>query len=205
MGEMGTGFEEDYLVYKKENRYRFMLESRLSERDYFELLSVLLEVGIPSKSVQSYQPWYVSTMVDQVLSSRLGIRPEYGIDFYFRSKAGQKEIKELESVEAQLQLLASLSDHEQVLMTFWAVEDLEHAAEDFNELLQVWQHGDIEAMEQQLQKEFQEEPRFKPIWNMMVERRNLAMADRIVTFMREQTSVILSLLGRRIWWVRKDW
>ena len=160
------------------------LKSQLSEQDYLELLSVLLETGIPSESVQQYQPWYVASMVDQVLSSRLGIRPEYGIDYYFRSKAEQKDIKELESMEAQLQLLAGFSDHEQVLMMCWAVEDLEHAAEDFDELLQVWQHGNLQAMEQQLQKEFQEEPRFQPIWNMMIERRNLAMADRIVTFMR---------------------
>lgn len=159
------------------------LKSQLSEKDYFELLGVLLEAGIPSESVQQYQPWYVASLVDQVLSSRLGIRPEYGVDFYFRSKAEHKEIKELESVEAQLQLFAGFSDQEQVLMMLWAVEDLEHAAEDFDELLQVWQHGDIKAMEQQLQKEFQEEPRFKPIWNVMVEKRNLAMADRIVTFM----------------------
>ncbi len=160
------------------------LKSQLSEQDYFKVSSVLFEAGIPSGSVQQYQPWYVTSMVDQVLSSRLGLRPEYGIDFYFRSKAEQKEVKELESLETQLQLLSGFSDEEQVLMMLWAVEDLEHAAKEFDEFLQIWQRGDIQAMEEQLQKEFQEEPRFKPIWNVMVEKRNPAMADQIATFMR---------------------
>lgn len=159
------------------------LKSQLSEQNYLDLSSVLLEAGIPSRSVQQYQPWYVTSMVDQVISSRLGLRPEYGIDFYFRSRAEQKEVKELESLETQLQLLSGFSDEEQVLMMLWAVEDLEHAAEEFDEMLQIWRHGDMQAMEEQLEKEFQEDPRFKPIWNTMVEKRNPAMADRIVTFM----------------------
>lgn len=160
------------------------LQSQLSEQEYFELQSILLEAGIPSKRVQQYQPWYVTTMVDQALSNRLGLRPEYGIDYYFRSKAKQKEVKELESVEAQLQLFASFSDQEQLLMMLWAAEDLEHAAEEFEEFLTIWQRGDIQAMEAELEQEFQEEPRFQPIWNAFVEKRNLAMADRIVTFLK---------------------
>jgi uncharacterized protein YbaP (TraB family) len=160
------------------------LKSELPEQDYMELLGILLEAGIPSDSVQQYQPWYVSLMVDQVVAGRLGLRPEYGIDAYFRSKAsGQKEIQELESFEAQLELLAGFSDQEQVLMMSWAVEDLEHAAEEFDEMLHIWNRGDVQAMEEQMQKEVREDPRFEPIWSVMVDERNLTMVDRIVTFM----------------------
>ena len=67
---------------------------------------------------------------------------------------------------------------------FWAVEDLENAAEEFEELLTIWQRGDIQAMEAELEQEFQEGPRFRPIWNAFIEQRNLAMADQIVTFMK---------------------
>jgi len=66
----------------------------------------------------------------------------------------------------------------------WAVEDLENEAEEFEEFLTIWQRGDIQAMEAELAQEFQEEPRFQPIWNAFIEKRNLAMVDRIVTFLK---------------------
>lgn len=160
------------------------LRSELSEQDYVELSGILLEAGIPIDSVEPYQPWFVSLMVDQVVAGRLGLRPEYGIDAYFQAKAsGRKEIRELESVEAQIQMLAGFSDQEQVLMMSWVVEDLEHAAEAFDQLLQIWKHGDAQAMEEQVRKEFREDPRFEPIWSVLIDGRNLAMVDRIVTLM----------------------
>ena len=160
------------------------LKNQLSESDYVALTGALLEAGIPIDSVQQYRPWFVSLMVDQALESRLGLRPEYGLDAYFQSKAsGQKAIEELESVEAQVQMLAGFSDQEQVLMMSSAMEDLEHAAEEFDEMVQIWQRGDIRAMEEQQRKEIQEDPGFEPIWKVMIDERNLVMADRIVTFM----------------------
>ena len=160
------------------------LKSELSPPDYLELMDILSRVGIPIQNVQQFRPWFLSLMVQQMLWSRLGLRPEYGIDAYFRTKAaGRKDIEELESVDAQLAMLSSLSDQEQILMLSWATEDLEQGVQGFDELLRIWQRGDVEAMEQELQRGIQEEPRFEPMWDIMIDDRNLGMADRIVAFL----------------------
>ncbi len=160
------------------------LKSELPKSDYLELMEILLELGIPMQSVQQYHPWFASIMAEQVLLSRLGMRPEYGVDAYFwRKAAGQKGIEELESVEAQLAMFSRLSDQQQILMLSWDVEDLERAAQDFEQLLQCWQRGDVHAMEGELQGEIQKDPRFKPIWDVLIDGRNLGMADRIAKFL----------------------
>lgn len=160
------------------------LKSELPQSDYLELMGILLQLGIPMQTVQQYRPWFVSIMSEQMLLSRLGMRPEYGIDAYFRTKAaGQKEIGELESVESQLAMFSSLSDQQHILMLSWAVEDLEQSAQDFEQLLQCWQQGDVPAMEKELLNEIQEDPRFRPIWDILIDGRNLGMADRIITFL----------------------
>lgn len=171
---------EDYASYPPGQT----LKSELPEPDYWELIGMLLELGIPSKSVQQFRPWYISLMADQVVCKRLGLQPEYGIDFYFRTKAvGQKSVEELESVEAQLEMFSSFSDQESILMLSWVMEDLEQSAQDFDRLLQYWKQGDVQAMEKELQNEMQEDPRFKPIWDIIVDDRNLQMADRIVALL----------------------
>jgi len=160
------------------------LKSELSEPDYLKLIGMLLELGIPSQSVQRFRPWFISLMAEQVVCNRLGWRPEYGIDVYFQTKAqGQRDIEELESTEAQLEMLSSFSDQEGILMLSWFMEDLSHSAQDFDELMQIWQHGDIQAMEQELQEEIRDTPRFEPIWNIMVNDRNVGMADRIIAYL----------------------
>ena len=160
------------------------LKNQLPESDYLELTGALLEAGIPSDSVQSYRPWFISLMIEQAILSRMGLRPEYGIDAHFQLEAsGQKTVEELESFEAQLHMLASLSDHEQVLMLSWEMKDLEHTANDFDELVRIWQRGDDRAMEEKQQKEVRQDPRFQSIWNILIDQRNLAMADRIATLM----------------------
>jgi len=161
------------------------LKNQLSESDYLELVGALLEAGIPSDSVQQYRPWFIALMVDQALWTRLGLRPEYGLDAYFQAKAaGQKEVRELESFESQIQMLAGLSDQEQILMISWTMEDLEHVAEDFDEMVRIWERGDIQEMEEEQRKEVHEDPRFEPIWKSMFDNRNVAMADRIGTLMQ---------------------
>ena len=160
------------------------LKSELSQPDYLELMDILSRVGIPIQSVQQFRPWFLSLMVQQVLWSRLGLRAEYGIDAYFRTKAaGQKDIEELESVDAQLAMLSSLSDQEHILLLSWDTEDLEQGVQELDELLRIWQRGDSEAMEQALRRDIQDEPRFEPMWDIMVNDRNLGMADRIVAFL----------------------
>ncbi|MDP3722671.1 MAG: TraB/GumN family protein [Candidatus Omnitrophota bacterium] len=160
------------------------LQSELDPSDYVELRGLLSQVGIPTQTVQQYRPWFLSLMVEQVLWARLGLQPEYGIDAYFHRKAeGQKPIEELESVEAQLAMLSTLSDEEQVLLLSWTMNDLDQTAQAFEQLLQLWQRGDAKAMEQQLRKDIEEEPRFEPIWKRLVDDRNLDMAERIGAFL----------------------
>lgn len=160
------------------------LQSELDPLDYMELMGLLSQVDIPIQTVQQYRPWFLSLMVEQVLWARLGLQPEYGIDAYFQRKAeGQKPIEELESVEAQLAMLSTLSDQEQVLLLSWTMNDFDQTAQAFEQLLQLWQRGDAEAMEQELRKDLEEEPRFEPIWKRLVDDRNLAMAERIGTFL----------------------
>lgn len=91
------------------------LDALLDEETRDLLHQRLDELGIPYKNVEMFRPWFVGLTIGMKETEAQGYTGEYGIDQHFRNQAvGKKEILELESVQEQAALFASLSQDAEV-------------------------------------------------------------------------------------------
>jgi uncharacterized protein len=90
--------------------------SDLLDEETLKLLQArLLELGIPFENVEMFRPWFVGLTIEMKALEQRGYSGEYGIDQHFRARAlNHKEILELESVQEQAALFASLTAEGQV-------------------------------------------------------------------------------------------
>ena len=70
---------------------------------------------------------------------RLGYDPQFGVDYYFLSKAqGKKRILELESLDEQLSLLSGFSDNEQEQFLLYTLKTLNSMGSQVEVLVRAW-------------------------------------------------------------------
>jgi hypothetical protein len=108
----------------------------------FELL------GMPSQLVTRQKPWFLALTLTALKLAQLGLDPAYGIDVHFLSKTeGQKKIRELESIDYQIDLLSGFSDSEQEAFLRYTLNDLDSLEKNIDILITAWKNGDVSAME----------------------------------------------------------
>ncbi len=88
------------------------IKERLSETLYQKLQARSKELGIETESFDSAAYWYIALMLQSQQAARLGLKPDYGIDYQLLQHAHiqQKQIIELEGVDEQYRLLKNLPD-----------------------------------------------------------------------------------------------
>ncbi|MCU5771959.1 TraB/GumN family protein [Erwiniaceae bacterium BAC15a-03b] len=89
------------------------LEQRLSVQNMPTLLRLCDELAINAEMIASLPGWQVALMLQAQQAQRLGLRPDYGIDYQLLQAAKQRELKiiELEGPDEQLELLKALPDN----------------------------------------------------------------------------------------------
>ena len=117
-------------------------------------------------------------------SLKLGFDPNLGIDKYFLSKADEKKILELESLDYQIDLLSGFSDKDQELFLFYTLKDLKVMEQELGQLTRAWASGDSKAIESILKRSISEDERFAFVFEKLVYERNRSMAAKIETFLR---------------------
>ncbi len=87
------------------------LEKHISEEVYRFAEREIGKLGLPLERMKRQRPWVLALTLEAVGLMRLRYDPKLGIDMHFLSKArGKKSIIELESMDGQINMLASLSD-----------------------------------------------------------------------------------------------
>ncbi|MFS2225200.1 TraB/GumN family protein [Pantoea sp. B65] len=89
------------------------LEQRLSAQNMQTLLRLCDELSINVEIIASLPGWQVALMLQAQQAQRLGLRPDYGIDYQLLQAAKQHGLKiiELEGAGEQLELLKALPDN----------------------------------------------------------------------------------------------
>lgn len=89
------------------------LEQRLTADNWQTLQRLCDELSINSEIIASLPGWQVALMLQAQQAQRLGLRPDYGIDYQLLQSAKQREqpIIELEGPQQQLDLLKTLPDN----------------------------------------------------------------------------------------------
>ena len=157
------------------------LDKHLPEETYAALQAACKDFGLPLSAVRIFKPTVADMLITQMAAARAGYDGQNGIDVYFLRKAREagKTIAPLETLEEQLDALARIPDHAQVIMLSRSLEDLGMLTTDLEKLVDVWRRGDLEACYAIEEKDLIDAPGLKPVYDILIAERNRTMAERL--------------------------
>lgn len=159
------------------------LENHVSGDTYELVKKEYGKLGIPLWIINKQKPWFLALSLTSLELVKRGFDPDYGIDMHFLSEAsGKKKIKELESVDYQINLFSDFSDREQELFLLNTLKDLHAIDEDLDMLIRSWTRGDVKSLESLIQKN--EDSEMSSINEKLIYDRNRHMVSKIEDYLR---------------------
>jgi uncharacterized protein YbaP (TraB family) len=126
------------------------LTTHVPAEEYARFRRLLPRYAIPEDQVIDIKPFMAVSLLVFSEWARLGYLPNLGVDAYLIAKAKDagKPIVELEGVDAQLRLMESLSDKENLALFKGTLDALESGltGEQIKGMVAAWQAGDPQAM-----------------------------------------------------------
>ncbi len=122
------------------------IKDHVSEEVYEGGVEILTEMGIYNSFLDYYMPSMWSTLFDQTSIEYFGFDMLLGVDRHLMARAEEKgiDLVEIESMDAQYQMMANYSEKLQELLLEGSIESYkdEEVKENMNELLKSWCKGD---------------------------------------------------------------
>ncbi len=89
------------------------MQQRLSADDYARFMACCKELQQPSDSFDLLPAWQIALILQATQAQRLGLRPEYGIDYQLLRVAHghATPVIELEGIDSQVELLLQMPEH----------------------------------------------------------------------------------------------
>lgn len=161
--------------------------SQVLDRKTLALLNVTAaNLGLPAAMLDGQKPWFASMTLTSLGLKKLGLSEELGVDQHFLKQAKQmkKPIRELESVEQQLEMMSGMPHTVQVAMLKQTLEDMEKAEAYFDELYQAWRDGEPQKLDSLFAEDAARSADSAKFMKMMIDDRNVTMSrgiDRMLT------------------------
>jgi uncharacterized protein YbaP (TraB family) len=199
-GSSVLAVETDIGVREKEKLEKFILENAMYpegdalekhvSRETYDLVRRKLHPLGPR--VDRMKPWALALTAATIEYMKMGLDPEYGIDRYFLEKAeGKKKVVELEDYGYVVHLLEGLPDGIQDLFLFYTLTDLAMLGEEAGKILSYWSAGDVKGMETVVYRSRDEYPKLRPVYDLLVTRRNRTMTEKIEAYLRKGEAVFI--------------
>jgi hypothetical protein len=176
------------------------LERNIPPDLFREVRDALGASGLPLELAQGMKPYMISMTLTMTEVARLGFDASLGVDMHLATRARRdgKRIVELESMAMQLALLDGLPKETQVAMLDSTVKGLKSGAlkRDLESMIEAWRTGDAQRMDEAATRDLKTMPGHagSELKDALFDRRNRAMADRIVQ-MLNGTDVVLVGVG----------
>jgi len=193
------------------------LRDRLTPAAWEKLAAAAREYGLPPAAIERSRPGLVAMMLVMQAYERQGFDPELGIDKHFldAARAQGKPVRELESVDRQLELVLDLDDELDDILIVQLLEELDDLAGLVGRMVEAWRQGDAVALDAMLQAQSGDDPRMAAWYRRLLDDRNVAMADSLDAWLRGDVDVcvvvgaghftgergLVRLLGDRGWTV----
>ena len=131
------------------------------------------------------KPWLLSLMIVQLQLQQMGFDPAKGLDRHFIQEAQRmhKPIEGLETADSQLRMFSSFSEELQDQLLLATLVDAEQATEILDRTLEAWRSGNLEAMEDLINRDVRDYPFLRPLKEKMLYERNDAMTRKIEAFL----------------------
>ena len=162
------------------------LEKNVSKKTYNIIRDILKKkYGTDIALYEKFKPWFLALTIQGMEFLKMGLFPKYGVDNHFFNKAsGKKTILELEGSDYHIALLNSFSKEEQEFFLLYSLKELDHLKEVVDRIITTWENGDTEELEKLLTENVKESPEFKSIYKKMLVDRNISMAKKIVSYLK---------------------
>lgn len=180
------------------------LKDHISSDLYSDLESYLSAHGENIEVYESYQLWFISSMLENLAIEDAGLSTGEGIDAHLLNDAHDsgKEIYEVESIDFQMDLLLGFSEETyEILLSGYSAENMEDITAEYLELYNAWRRGDVEYIaesgedeEQTLREEIPEITDeqialYKDYSKQLLTDRNIGMADAAKQLMADGKNV----------------
>ena len=167
------------------------ISKKIDKETYNKAVDILKDNGTYSPLLDLYIPVMWSSLIDNLLYEKMGVRSDLGIDTNLIDLAyeDEKTVISIESAEFQYSMLAGFSDELQEKLLESSIEAYEgfengdpEVTESLNRLTSAWETGDEEAFEQVLREDYEFENEEEELLNAEYEKafitdRNLSMTD----------------------------
>ena len=143
-------------------------------------LSVKQE-GLPWRlaDLSRYRPWFVATLLTSVAMNKLKLTEPYGVDRYFLQQARAKRVIALETLDRQLEALASLDTNDAERLLGDALNALEAGGGYLADLVGAWCAGKARTLHQLMHAQLDASGLKDHVYEKLFTARNRTMAGRL--------------------------
>lgn len=136
------------------------LEAKVSPETLALAIEKTEAMGLPFDRIRNLKPWSLGLSLTLFKLQTLGFDPEHGVDRYYfdQGKQAGKKMGALETMEYQLDLFDGMSDRLQEEFLVQTLGELDQLGEETEQLVQAWSGGDVEVLDELMQKSFQDYP-----------------------------------------------
>lgn len=165
------------------------LDQHLSDDTMTRLEEALGGFGVPVAMAMNLQPWFLNVMLTALQMTEYGFMPQFGAESYLLAeRSADAELRELESIEAQLGFLESLNSESYLRYTLASIgPDVE---QEIDEMARAWRCADKAALAEMIFSDLEEAPLSSGEVEMLQETlyfsRNRDMAGKISEYIQAQ-------------------
>ena len=167
------------------------LQDRLSPELWKRMEEYAAESNMNLAMYSKLKPGLVAMIMVLEEYKKQGFDPELGIDMHFLEAAKEqgKEIRELESIEAQLDLFFSIDDQLDDILMAEFLDQMDEIVTMTEEMVRLWKTGDVDGLDRFLQDQMGEDPAMAEFYRTLLDDRNVGMADKIVEWLEADTDI----------------
>jgi uncharacterized protein YbaP (TraB family) len=144
--------------------------------------------NLPPEVLERFRPWASAMTVTMTDVEKQGFRADLGIDDHFMKAAKKlrKPVLELESAEAQIELLAGLDGELQEQFLLGTLDETGDGGKAMmDESMKAWKAGDADRLKElMIDRPNREFPKMKPVTAKLLDDRNGPMAEKVEGFLK---------------------
>lgn len=159
------------------------LSSLLTAGELAELDAAAGALGANAAALDPLRPWLAGLTISVAPMIAAGYDPMSGVDTVLRARAlaAGKPVEELESLDAQIRMLAGMPEETQLAFLRSAIRDYEIASTMLDQLVTAWATGDVESIDRLAVVEMRNQS--EELHALLLVNRNRDWADQIQTLL----------------------
>jgi uncharacterized protein len=166
------------------------LSDSIGAARYGRVAAEAARLGLPVEGLQQFEPWAVALTLTQLEYAQLGFDADAGVERQLgrRAHADGKPIQGLETLEEQINILASLSKDDQAAFLEQTVTEMHDADRETREILVAWRSGNAAKLAALMSEDFQS---FPSLYHALVTDRNRRWLPQIERFLKAQQNYLV--------------